>query len=158
MMHRRTDLWGPDGTPTPRVFDGILTYVVFQRRNSTPTASSMLASRSTSLRTRSSSYRSTPARVSASGSRYGSGRPSSTARALITSTPQFAYNEMSFMIIRMLQAFTSVKLDLASAPPEAQPPAEWAQATGRKAIEKVFPKMHLTMYANVRLHLKIILL
>ena len=26
MMHRRTELWGPDGTPIPRVFDGLLTY------------------------------------------------------------------------------------------------------------------------------------
>lgn len=72
--------------------------------------------------------------------------------------PQFAYNEMSFMIIRLLQAFSSVELDLTSAPPEAQPPAEWAQATGRKATEKVFPKMHLTMYANVGLHLPVIVL
>ncbi len=45
MMHRRTDLWGPDGTLISRNFDGILTYIVSQRRNSTPTASSMLASR-----------------------------------------------------------------------------------------------------------------
>jgi hypothetical protein len=53
------------------------------------------------------------------------------------------------MLIRLLQNFKSVKLGLASAPPESLPPAEWADATGRKAIEKFFPKMHLTMYAYV---------
>ncbi|KAF9481093.1 cytochrome P450 [Pholiota conissans] len=67
---------------------------------------------------------------------------------------QFAYNEMSFMIIRLLQSFSSVELAPASAPPEAQPPAEWAQATGRKAIERLFPKMHLTMYSNGGLWVK----
>lgn len=66
---------------------------------------------------------------------------------------QFAYNEMSFMVIRLLQAFTSVEHDLSSTPPEGHPPAEWAKATGRKATEKVFPKMHLTMYTNVSVKL-----
>ncbi|KAF8200189.1 cytochrome P450 monooxygenase pc-1 [Pholiota molesta] len=61
---------------------------------------------------------------------------------------QFAYNEMSFMIIRLLQSFSSVDLAPSAAPPEAHPPAEWAQAKGRKAIERLFPKMHLTMYTN----------
>ncbi|KIM37776.1 hypothetical protein M413DRAFT_448289 [Hebeloma cylindrosporum] len=67
---------------------------------------------------------------------------------------QFAYNEMSFMIIRLLQNFTSVELHPGSAPPEAHPPAVWAEAGGRKGIEKVFPKMHLTMYTNGGLWVK----
>jgi len=62
---------------------------------------------------------------------------------------QFAYNEMSFLIIRLLQSFKSFHLDLSSAPPEAHPPAEWAGQPGRQSVEKIFPKMHLTMYTNV---------
>ncbi|KAF8883907.1 CYP63 cytochrome P450 monooxygenase-like protein [Gymnopilus junonius] len=67
---------------------------------------------------------------------------------------QFAYNEMSFMLIRLLQSFSSMELDLSAAPPEATPPKEWAQASGRKAIEKLFPKMHLTLYTNGGLWVK----
>ena len=62
---------------------------------------------------------------------------------------QFAYNEMSFLIIRLLQSFKSFHLDLSSAPPEAHPPADWAGQPGRQSVEKIFPKMHLTMYTNV---------
>lgn len=57
---------------------------------------------------------------------------------------------MSFMIVRLLQNFTSVSLDLSSLPDDAHPPAEWAEGTGRKAIEKLWPKMHLTLYTEVR--------
>jgi hypothetical protein len=53
------------------------------------------------------------------------------------------------MLVRLLQSFKSIELDLASAPPESLPPPEWATSTGRKAIEKFFPKTHLTLYANV---------
>jgi hypothetical protein len=60
---------------------------------------------------------------------------------------------MSFMIIRLLQSFSSVDLAPSAAPPEAHPPAEWAQAKGRKAIERLFPKMHLTMYTNVSFYI-----
>ncbi|KAH9476510.1 Cytochrome P450 monooxygenase 75 [Psilocybe cubensis] len=67
---------------------------------------------------------------------------------------QFAYNEMSFIIVRLLQNFSSVELDPDSAPADAHPPKEWAQASGRKSIEKLFPKMHLTMYTNGGLWVK----
>ncbi|KAG6898455.1 hypothetical protein C0993_006789 [Termitomyces sp. T159_Od127] len=62
---------------------------------------------------------------------------------------QFAYNEISFMLIRFMQQFTSVSLDEAASPPQAKPPAHWAEGVGRKAIEKVYLKSHLTMYARV---------
>lgn len=57
---------------------------------------------------------------------------------------------MSFMMVRLMQNFTDFTLDLETAPPESTPPAAWSHAEGRKATEKVWPKMHLTMYANVR--------
>ncbi|KAF7421181.1 hypothetical protein PC9H_011701 [Pleurotus ostreatus] len=62
---------------------------------------------------------------------------------------QFAYNEMSFMIIRLLQNFESFTLAEDAQPPSTQPPAHWKEAYGtRKAIEKFYPKVNLTMYAN----------
>ncbi|KAF7982659.1 hypothetical protein HWV62_27113 [Athelia sp. TMB] len=61
---------------------------------------------------------------------------------------QFAYNEMSFMLIRLLQTFASFTLDTASQPPETRPPASWASEPGRKGIEQFWPKMHLTMYSH----------
>lgn len=63
---------------------------------------------------------------------------------------QFAYNEMSFMLIRLLQNFSSVSLELDSFPPGTLPPDEFKLAPGRKGIDKVWPKMTLTMYISVR--------
>ncbi|KAH7930329.1 cytochrome P450 [Leucogyrophana mollusca] len=58
---------------------------------------------------------------------------------------QFAYSEVSFFLVRLLQAFSSVSL---ATDTQTAPPAEWAKASGRKAIEKVIFKGHLTMYAR----------
>ncbi|KAJ6557405.1 hypothetical protein DFH09DRAFT_545281 [Mycena vulgaris] len=46
---------------------------------------------------------------------------------------QFAYSEMSFVLIRLLQSFSSFALDADAFPPEARPPLEWAALEGRKA-------------------------
>ncbi|KAF8332425.1 cytochrome P450 monooxygenase pc-1 [Amanita rubescens] len=67
---------------------------------------------------------------------------------------QFAYNEMSFMIIRLLQSFSSIALDPASAPPDSLPPPAWKNMRGRKAIEQVVLKCNLTMYSNGGLWVK----
>ena len=32
--------------------------------------------------------------------------------------------------------------------PEAKPPAAWASGNGRKAVEKVWVKTHVTLYAK----------
>ncbi|TEB23871.1 cytochrome P450 monooxygenase pc-1 [Coprinellus micaceus] len=61
---------------------------------------------------------------------------------------QYAYNQMSYMLVRLLQTFSEMSLDLASIPPEAAPPAFWTNSPGRKATEKVWPKLHLTLYVN----------
>ncbi|KAI0677048.1 cytochrome P450 monooxygenase pc-3 [Trametes maxima] len=61
---------------------------------------------------------------------------------------QFAYNEMSFFMIRLLQNFSSVSLDLTAQPPESLPPAEWKDAPGRKGKEQIFPKSHFTLYVH----------
>ncbi|KAH9927180.1 cytochrome P450 monooxygenase pc-2 [Epithele typhae] len=67
------------------------------------------------------------------------------------STPglgSFAYNEMSFFLIRLLQNFSHMEMDLAAQPPEARPSPEWASAEGQKGREKVVAKSHLTMYIH----------
>ncbi|VDB95399.1 unnamed protein product [Peniophora sp. CBMAI 1063] len=61
---------------------------------------------------------------------------------------QFAYNEASFTLVRLMQAFDSISLARDVQPKETQPPASWAQAPGRQAIEKIVPKQHLTLYAH----------
>lgn len=60
---------------------------------------------------------------------------------------QFAYNEASVVIARIAQAFKSIAFDMDSNP-EAKPPVAWAAANGRKAIEKVWVKSHITLYAQ----------
>ncbi|KAF7369356.1 hypothetical protein MVEN_00264200 [Mycena venus] len=59
---------------------------------------------------------------------------------------QFAYNEISFVIIRLLQNFSAVSLDPDAAPPHGRVPAEWSGKPGRKGIEQFRPKSHLTLY------------
>ncbi|KAG1750532.1 cytochrome P450 [Suillus paluster] len=63
---------------------------------------------------------------------------------------QFAYNEMSFMLIRLLQNFSAITL---SPEPAMCPPAWWAGKDGRQAIEQFRPQNHLTLYAKARLNL-----
>ncbi|KAF7759664.1 hypothetical protein Agabi119p4_11359 [Agaricus bisporus var. burnettii] len=67
---------------------------------------------------------------------------------------QFAYNEMSFILIRLLQNFSSISLELDAYPPGTLPPDEFKLASGRKAIDKVWPKANLTLYLAGGLWLK----
>ncbi|KAF7351018.1 hypothetical protein MSAN_01664100 [Mycena sanguinolenta] len=67
---------------------------------------------------------------------------------------QFAYNEMSFVIIRLLQNFASMTLDVDACPPDARVPTEWSGQPGRKGIEKCVPRMHLTLYTQGGLWVK----
>ncbi|KZS95633.1 cytochrome P450 monooxygenase pc-3 [Sistotremastrum niveocremeum HHB9708] len=61
---------------------------------------------------------------------------------------QFAYNESSFFLIRLLQSFDEIDLASDAQPPETLPPAEWKNKTGRAATEQFVPAAHLTMYAK----------
>jgi len=67
---------------------------------------------------------------------------------------QFAYNEMSFFLIKLLQRFSSMELVSEAAPPGSLPPNEWAGLPGRKGIERFWPKAHLTLYSNGGLWIK----
>ncbi|KDQ56219.1 hypothetical protein JAAARDRAFT_70562 [Jaapia argillacea MUCL 33604] len=61
---------------------------------------------------------------------------------------QFAYNEISFMLIRLAQNFASISLAPDAQPESSKPPLSWLNdREGRKAREKIRPKSHLTMYA-----------
>lgn len=68
--------------------------------------------------------------------------------AWLTTTNQFAYHEMSYFLIRLLQSIDAVSLDMDM---QTLPPADWAQAKGRKALEKVQLRSHLTLYVMVRI-------
>ena len=59
---------------------------------------------------------------------------------------QFAYNEMSYFLTRLLQAFSSISL---AEDVQTLAPAEWAKAPGRKGVEKAIIKSHLTLYVQV---------
>ncbi|KAJ6589962.1 cytochrome P450 [Mycena vulgaris] len=59
---------------------------------------------------------------------------------------QFAYNEMSFVLIKLLQNFSSIALDVDACPPQGRVPPEWRGQAGRKGVEQFVPKAHLTMY------------
>jgi cytochrome P450 len=60
---------------------------------------------------------------------------------------QFAYNEVSVVIARLMQAFKGISLDMDSNP-QAKPPAAWALGRGRKATEKVWVKSDITVYSH----------
>ncbi|KAF8185162.1 cytochrome P450 [Pholiota molesta] len=63
---------------------------------------------------------------------------------------QFAYNEASFFLVRLLQNFSSFALAPDAQPPASRPPQSWALDTDdiRKAREKIRPKNHLTLYVQ----------
>ncbi|KAG8922474.1 hypothetical protein FRC00_007416 [Tulasnella sp. 408] len=67
---------------------------------------------------------------------------------------QFAYNEASFVLVRILQKFSRITLAQdEAAPASALPPASWKEAKGRKRIEKVWPKTALTLYSKTMTNL-----
>lgn len=63
---------------------------------------------------------------------------------------QFAYNEASFFLVRLLQRFSTISLAPEAQPPASKPPARWANGVGIIAKEKIRPKAHLTLYVSVR--------
>ncbi|KAG8736136.1 hypothetical protein FRC10_009658 [Ceratobasidium sp. 414] len=61
---------------------------------------------------------------------------------------QFALNEASFVVTRLLQRFDGFELAMEAAPEGCIPPTTWAGAKGRKGIEKVWPKNAITLYSK----------
>ncbi|KAJ7174420.1 cytochrome P450 [Mycena filopes] len=62
---------------------------------------------------------------------------------------QFAYNEASFFLVRLLQNFTQFSLAPDAQPEATKPPVSWrTEYKGTKATEKITLGTHLTMYAK----------
>ncbi|KAK0202806.1 cytochrome P450 [Desarmillaria ectypa] len=62
---------------------------------------------------------------------------------------QFAYNEASYYLIRLLQTFSSFSLAMDAQPTEGTPPASWVKSSGTtKGRDKIMFGLHLTMYAK----------
>ncbi|KAJ8589112.1 cytochrome P450 [Rhizopogon salebrosus TDB-379] len=117
LMHRRTDLWGPDALefdPDRWLDDRVAKYLI-------PNPFIFLPF---------------------------------NAGPRICLGQQFAYNEMSFMLIRLLQNFCSIMLSPESHDPALLPPAWWAEKDGRQAFERFCPRNHLTLYAKGGLWVK----
>lgn len=133
-MHRRTDLWGPDALefdPDRFLDDRLHKYLtpnpfIFLPFNAGPRICLGQQVRTSCSR-----------------------RTLGTWSNMWLFVSQFAYNEMSFMLIRLLQHFSSVTLSPESQDPATRPPAAWARGKGRQAIERFYPRNHLTLYAKV---------
>jgi hypothetical protein len=72
--------------------------------------------------------------------------------SMVLSNPlpfQFAYNEISFFLVRLLQNFHQITLAPDAQPATSLPPKGWAKSAGFSEDEKVWPKSHLTMYIRV---------
>ncbi|KAI0796907.1 cytochrome P450 [Abortiporus biennis] len=67
---------------------------------------------------------------------------------------QFAYNEMIFVMIRLMQNFSSITHDFESQPVESRVPNSWAGLPGRKGVDKMNVKSHLTAFAKGGLWIK----
>ncbi|KAF9506189.1 hypothetical protein BS47DRAFT_1305586 [Hydnum rufescens UP504] len=68
----------------------------------------------------------------------------------------FAYNEASFIMVRILQVFDGFELRQDDAPAGSTPPASWKHRGGRASIEKAWPLSAVTLYSKggmwIRMH------
>ncbi|QRW23885.1 cytochrome P450 family protein [Rhizoctonia solani] len=65
---------------------------------------------------------------------------------------QFAYNEASFVLVRVLQRFDTLQLAMDAAPAGSIPPSQWQGQSGRASVEKVWPKNAVTLYSKGGIH------
>ncbi|KAH7105983.1 cytochrome P450 monooxygenase CYP63 [Auriculariales sp. MPI-PUGE-AT-0066] len=61
---------------------------------------------------------------------------------------QFAYNEASFFLARLMQRVSGITFAPEAAPAGSAPPTEWAKANGRQAYEKCHPLTALILYSK----------
>jgi len=67
---------------------------------------------------------------------------------------QFAYNEVSFFVIRLLQRFSSFRLASDAQVPDSVPPAQWMGKKGPQGRDRICLGAHLTMYVKGGLWVK----
>ncbi|QRV93079.1 cytochrome P450 family protein [Ceratobasidium sp. AG-Ba] len=60
---------------------------------------------------------------------------------------QFAYNESSYFLVRLLQRVDQITLAPEAQPPKSLPPPHWKNGPGRKAVERFWMRSHLTTYS-----------
>lgn len=61
----------------------------------------------------------------------------------------YAYNQMSCFLVRLLQKFDRFTLAQEFQPEGSLPPIEWKNRSGRQRFEKVWPSAALTLYIKV---------
>ncbi|KAG6853804.1 hypothetical protein C0991_001254 [Blastosporella zonata] len=62
----------------------------------------------------------------------------------------YAYNEASYFIVRLLQKFDRFTLAPEAQPTGSIPPREWKERSGRQRVEEVWPAAAMTLYIKVR--------
>lgn len=62
----------------------------------------------------------------------------------------YAYNQMSYFVIRLIQRFDRFTLTPQYQPQGSLPPAEWMKRSGRQNEEKIWPAAALTLFVKVR--------
>jgi len=65
----------------------------------------------------------------------------------------YAYNEMTFFLVRLLQRFDRFDLALDCQPEGSRPPPEWREGgrKGRQRFENIWPAAALTLFVKVGL-------
>lgn len=155
-MHRRPDLWGPDGVS--HSFARFVSFVDRSGLDTNSTAAEFDPDRF--LDERVGKYLTPNPFIFLpfnAGPRICPGQQvgcSSKSLSLIDLLirfhhAQFAYNEISFMLIRLLQQTTEMKLVQAQANPAAVPPPGWAESRFTNGKDCVFVRSHLTAHVEV---------
>ncbi|KAG2155274.1 cytochrome P450 monooxygenase CYP63 [Suillus bovinus] len=60
----------------------------------------------------------------------------------------YAYNEASFFLVRLLQQFDTFTLATDAQPPSSLPPAEWKLGRGRQRVEMIYPDATMTLFVK----------
>ncbi|KAA1473301.1 cytochrome P450 monooxygenase CYP63 [Dentipellis sp. KUC8613] len=60
----------------------------------------------------------------------------------------YAYNQASFFLVRLLQRFDGVRLAPDAQPRESLPPAEWKTGRGRQCVEQIWPAAAMTLFVK----------
>ena len=127
-LHRRIDLWGPDGMTSMNIFHFFLIVLLLLK------ALKFDPDRFLDERVH----------------KYLTSNPfifcPFNAGPRICLGQQFAYHEATFFLVRLLQRFSGFRLDSAT---NVKPPADWATGTGTKSTEKIHLISHLTLFVKV---------
>ncbi|KAJ3520146.1 hypothetical protein NM688_g9203 [Phlebia brevispora] len=60
----------------------------------------------------------------------------------------YARNEATYFLVRLLQEFESFTLATDVQPKESLPPLHWKDGKGRQAVEQIWPSYAMTLFAK----------